>query len=132
MVSTGDSKSLSLGSNPGEATMNTTFKYQGKIISTPNLGKKLKRMKISIDDIEIIETQEPKKQEKEEYDEDEYENVNLITPLKEGKIVIRVPKGTRPNLVEYLKKFLWDPVTKTGIKEYTIEFLKTLEYERII
>lgn len=36
--------------------METTFKYQNKIITTPNLEKKLKRMKISIEDIEIIET----------------------------------------------------------------------------
>ena len=35
--------------------METTFKYNGKVITTPNLEKKLKRMKISIDDIEIIE-----------------------------------------------------------------------------
>lgn len=34
----------------------TTFKYQGKIITTPNLEKKLKRMKISLEDIEIIDT----------------------------------------------------------------------------
>ena len=42
--------------------MEVIFKYDGKIISTPNLEKKLKRMKISIDDIEIIET--PIKKEK--------------------------------------------------------------------
>lgn len=112
--------------------MEVTFKYNGKIISTPNLEKKLKRMKISIDDIEIIETPIKEVKKEEIKDEDEYENVNLITPLDNKIRVIRVPKGMRPNLVEYLKKFLWDPVTKTGIKEYTIEFLKTLEYERII
>lgn len=107
------------------------FEYNGRIYNPSNMEKKLQKMGITINDIRIIE--DPKKEEKEEIkDEDEYENVNLITPLREGKIVIRVPKGTRPNLVEYLKKFLWDPVTKTGIKEYTIEFLKTLEYERII
>ena len=32
--------------------METTFKYQGKIITTPNLEKKLKRMKISIDELQ--------------------------------------------------------------------------------
>ena len=99
--------------------MEVTFKYNGKIISTPNLEKKLKRMKISIDDIEIIETPIKEVKKEEIKDEDEYENVNLITPLKKGKIVIRVLKGTRPNPVEYLKKFLWNPETKTGIKEYT-------------
>lgn len=43
--------------------METTFKYQNKIITTPNLEKKLKRMKISIEDIEIIETPSVKKEE---------------------------------------------------------------------
>ena len=42
--------------------METTFKYKGKIITTPNLEKKLKRMKISIDDIEIIDTPIKKKE----------------------------------------------------------------------
>lgn len=42
----------------------TTFKYQNKIITTPNLEKKLKRMKISINDIELIEdTASSKKEE---------------------------------------------------------------------
>ena len=35
--------------------MEVTFKYKEKIISTPNLAKKLKRMKITEDDIEIID-----------------------------------------------------------------------------
>lgn len=35
--------------------MDITFNYKGKIITTPNLEKKLKRMKITLDDIQIIE-----------------------------------------------------------------------------
>ena len=31
------------------------FKYNGTVYETPNIEKKLKRMKISIDDIEILE-----------------------------------------------------------------------------
>ena len=38
--------------------MDITFKYNGKIITTPNLEKKLKKMKIQLSDIEIIETKE--------------------------------------------------------------------------
>ena len=53
-----------VGSSPTRRAMETTFKYQGKIITTPNLEKKLKRMNISMDDIEIIET--PKKEVKED------------------------------------------------------------------
>lgn len=37
-------------------TMDTTFKYKNQIITTPNLEKKLKRMKLTLSDIEIIET----------------------------------------------------------------------------
>lgn len=53
MVSTEDSKSFCLGSNPNRATM-TKFKYKNKIIETPNIEKKLKRMKLTIQDVEII------------------------------------------------------------------------------
>lgn len=52
MVSTGDSKSLCLGSNPNRATMR--FKYNDKVYETPNLEKKLKRMKITMEDVEIL------------------------------------------------------------------------------
>lgn len=34
------------------------FRYKDKIIETPNLEKKLKRMKISIQDIEILDEEE--------------------------------------------------------------------------
>lgn len=45
--------------------MNTTFKYKNQIITTPNLEKKLKRMKLTLLDIEIIETPvSPKPQSK--------------------------------------------------------------------
>ena len=40
-----------------------TFKYKDTIISTPNLEKKLKRMKLSLNDIEIIDTPTNKKEE---------------------------------------------------------------------
>ena len=36
--------------------MEITFEYKGKIITTPNLEKKLKRMKLSLEDIKIIPT----------------------------------------------------------------------------
>lgn len=106
--------------------MDITFKYNGKIISTPNLEKKLKRMKISLNDIEIIE-KEIKKEEP--IEEDDYELVNLITPLDNIKHCVRVLKGTRPNIYELLKQHIWNPNTKTGIKYMTNDFIKTLTYE---
>ena len=48
--------------------METTFIYNGKTITTPNLQKKLKRMKITEADIEIIENPIPKKEEKQSLD----------------------------------------------------------------
>ena len=42
-----------------------SFIYKGKEYSTPNLEKKLKRLKASIDDIEIIEKITPPKLTKE-------------------------------------------------------------------
>ncbi len=49
--------------------MNTVFKYNGTIISTPNLDKKLKRMKITINDIEIIDFPKNKQEEVIEYED---------------------------------------------------------------
>ena len=43
--------------------METTFIYNGKTITTPNLQKKLKRMKITLDDIEIIDNPKPKEED---------------------------------------------------------------------
>lgn len=48
--------------------METTFIYNGKTITTPNLQKKLKRMKITEADIEIISNPTPKKEEKQGLD----------------------------------------------------------------
>lgn len=107
--------------------MDITFKYNGKIISTPNLEKKLKRMRISLNDIEIIEKEEKVEEKKEEIDN--YELVNLITPLDNIKHCVRVLKRTRPNIYELLKQHIWNPNTKTGIKYMTNDFIKTLTYE---
>ena len=39
-----------------------TFKYNGKLITTPNLEKKLKRMHLTLADIEIVPDVEVKKE----------------------------------------------------------------------
>ncbi len=67
--------------------MNTVFKYNGTIISTPNLDKKLKRMKITINDIEIIDSPKNKQEEVIEYeDKTLYTFKNKIT----GETVISI------------------------------------------
>ena len=133
MVSTGDSKSFSLGSNPSGTTMETTFKYKGTIITTPNLEKKLKRMKLSIDDIEIIDN--PIKKEKSPSNELEDYMKDVIKVIVRSNIddIRRVCfiKKDEPRLTmrELFKNHIWNPTTKTGIKEITEEYLMTLYYE---
>lgn len=107
-----------------------TFKYQGKIITTPNLEKKLKRMKISINDIEIIE--EPLVQKKQE-DEDELMKdkrmVIVRSNIDDIRRVCYIPMDYRPTMRELFKNHIWNPKTKTGIREITEEYLMTLYYE---
>ena len=52
------------GSIPSIPAM-ITFKYKDKVITTPNLEKKLKRMHLTLDNIEIIDTPEKKKEDNE-------------------------------------------------------------------
>ena len=132
-VSTGDSKSFSLGSNPSGTTMEVTFKYNGTIITTPNLEKKLKRMKLSIDDIEIIDN--PIKKEKspnnelEDYMKDKIK-VIVRSNIDDIRRVCFIKKDEpHPTIKELFKNHLWNPKTKTGIREITEEYLMTLYYE---
>ena len=86
--------------------MDITFKYKNKIITTPNLEKKLKRMKLSINDIEIIET--PLKKENSNNGIEDYmldkEQVIIRSKLDNIRRICYVPKGTRPNITEFLRK----------------------------
>ena len=85
--------------------MDIMFKYNGKIITTPNLEKKLKRMKISIDDIEIIDT--PIKKESTNGIEDymlDKEQVVIKSKLDNIRRICYVTKGTKPPIKELLSK----------------------------
>lgn len=110
--------------------MDTTFKYNGKIITTPNLEKKLKRMKLQLSDIEIIETPIVKKEEPESGTEDymlNKEKVIVRSTQDNIRRVCYVTKGTRPPFKKLFEKVIWNPKSKTGL--YTEEFLKTMYYE---
>ena len=109
------------------------FKYNGKIISTPNLEKKLKRMKISLDDIEIIDNPIKKENSKglEDYMLDK-ERVIIRSISDNIRRICYIKKGTHPPIKVLFEKVRWNPITKTGIKELTEEFLKTMYYEKII
>lgn len=109
--------------------MNTTiyFKYKNKYLSTPNLEKKLKRMGITKDDIEIIEPPLKKKEETIE-EESDLEKVTIKSSLDNMSYISFLPKGYRPPIKELVKKHMWNPITKTGIKEFTEDYIKTLCY----
>lgn len=71
--SAGDSKSLSLGSSPSTLTM-VYFKYKDKVYETPNIEKKLRRMKISINDIQILDISKPKSKKQIYFEDTEPDN----------------------------------------------------------
>ena len=105
-----------------------TFKYKDTIISTPNLEKKLKRMKLSLNDIEIIDTPISKKEEAIEEPNDR-KKVIIQSSLDKMQYISFVPLDfSFPPIEEFIKKDLWNPITKTGIKEFTPEYIKTLYY----
>lgn len=71
----------------------TIFKYNNKIYETPNLEKKLKRMKISINEIEIIDKKEVKKEEQIEDNVELFYYINPITKYKICSIYDKIPDG---------------------------------------
>lgn len=105
-----------------------TFKYKDKIISTPNLEKKLKRMKLSLNDIEIIDTPISKKEEPIE-EPSNLKKIIIQSSLDKMQYISFVPLDfSFPPIEEFIKKDLWNPITKTGIKEFVPEYIKTLYY----
>ena len=100
--------------------MDITFKYNGKIITTPNLEKKLKRMKLQLSDIEIIEIkkEEPSNNGIEDYIKDK-EQVIIRCKLDDIRRVCYVKKNTRPNINDILGR--------QGI--YSKEQLENMYYE---
>lgn len=105
-----------------------TFKYKDTIISTPNLEKKLKRMKLSLNDIEIIDIPTNKKEETIEEPNDR-KKVIIQSSLDKMQYISFVPLDfSFPPIEEFIKKDLWNPITKTGIKEFIPEYIKTLYY----
>lgn len=105
-----------------------TFKYKDTIISTPNLEKKLKRMKLSLNDIEIIETPINKKEETIE-EPSNLKKIIIQSSLDKMQYISFAPIDFNyPPIEEFIKKDLWNPITKTGIKDFTPEYVKTLYY----
>lgn len=120
MVSKRPSKCRSLSSILSGATM-IVFKYKNKTYETPNLKKKLKRMKLSLEDIEIIEKNNPIEKNDDCVDIKEYKVYEDINTKHTYWFLIE--KGTNPTIEEVFKDLLWNPETKTGVKEITLEYI---------
>lgn len=105
--------------------MKATFKYNNQIISTPNLEKKLKRMKLSIQDIEILPEEDNKKEEI--VDNWKRPLVHLKSTLDNS--VYTIYSEEKPdNPIELVKHLIWNIHTRTGVEGFTEEYAKTLVY----
>lgn len=107
--------------------MQTTFKYNNQIITTPNLEKKLKRMKISLEDIEILPTVEKAKTEDDSLEFPNHEHVKVKSTEDNIIRVVIVNKGTRPDLHSIFDKQIWNGLV--GIKGLTKELIDTFYYD---
>lgn len=104
--------------------------YNGRIYNPSNLEKKLKKMGISINDIEIIP--EEKKEENTILEDYMLDKERVIVRSTEDEIrrVCYIQKGTRPPFKKLFEKVMWNPQTKTGIKEMTEDYIKTMYYDK--
>ena len=101
------------------------FKYKDKLFYTTNLSKKLKRLKITENDIEILrEFEEQKQPEKIEYEDWLY--CSFYNPDNKIFHIIISKDHTKPNKYDVFKNSLWNENTKTGIKYFTKEYINKL------
>lgn len=101
--------------------MEITFKYNGKIITTPNLEKKLKRMKISLEDIEIIPTKRENNSSENKIEISDKEQRIIRSTLDDIRRVVYIPKGSNITAEDFFRN--WKLIT------YPDSFYKTLYYE---
>ena len=106
--------------------MEVTFKYRDTIISTPNLEKKLKRMGISLDDIEILPNQEKKLEDNSK----EFKTLRLKSRIDNLTHITYWPLNIPlPTIEELVKErgWIWNPETKTGL--WNKDYIDTLYYD---
>ena len=98
--------------------------YNGKQYTTNNLEKKLTKLGITKDDIELLGNQHKKVE---------------IEEINKRKVIVRSTEDDirricfvdepLPSISELFKDQIWNPETKTGIKYLTKDFLTTMYYE---
>jgi hypothetical protein len=106
------------------------FKYNGRIYNPVNVEKKLKKMGITMEDIEIL----PDEKKKEDNSVEDYQinKRQVIVRSTEDDIrrVCFIDKDkSLPTISELFKNHIWNSETKTGIKGMTREFLMTMYYD---
>ena len=101
------------------------FKYKDKLFYTTNLQKKLKRLKITENDITIIrEFEEQKQPEIKEYENWLY--CYFYNPYTNFFHIVISKDHIKPNKYNVFKNSLWNENTKTGIKNFTKEYIDKL------
>ena len=109
------------------------FKYNGRIYNPVNVEKKLKKMGITMEDIEILPDEK-----KEKYNEgiEDYmlnkRKVIVRSTLDEIRRVCFIPIDYTPTIYELFKHHLWNPITHTGIRDITEETLMTMYYDDLL
>ena len=100
--------------------------YNGKQYTTNNLEKKLTKLGITKDDIQLLGNRHKV------VEIEETNKVKVIVCSTEDDIrricYIDINKGLPP-ISELFKNQIWNPETKTGL--YTKEFLMTMYYEKV-
>jgi hypothetical protein len=90
-------------------------------------------MKLSINDIEIVDNPIKKEKSPSNELEDYMKDVTKVivrSNIDDIRRVCFIKKDEpRPTMRELFKNHIWNPTTKTGIKEITEEYLMTLYYE---
>lgn len=104
--------------------MTVTFRYNGKQYTTNNLEKKLTKLGITKDDIELLGNQH-KKVEMEEINKRKV----IVRSTEDDIRRICFVDEPLPSISELFKDQIWNPETKTGIKYLTKDFLTTMYYE---
>lgn len=103
------------------------FKYNGRIYNPVDTEKKLKKLGITIEDIEIIPEEKPIEEKIEDLGK---RKVCILNTIDNSKRIAFVPKDEpNPEIEKLLERFKWNPTTKTGIREITPDYIKTMYYE---
>ena len=104
--------------------MPVTFKYNGKQYTTNNLDKKLSKLGITKNDIELLGNRIV------EIEETNKRKVTIRSTQDNVRRICFIDKDkSLPTIRDLFKNQIWNQETKTGIKEITEDYLMTMYYE---